>query len=177
MSESGELRCSFIVLFKIWFSVPLLQTRKWKWSRVLLYRQRRERTASVGVPKRLCVISAHFRAHSTETHLPCDRGRWEAALTDMERCTLGLRSETETQVQRDRKSFQLHSFRNMIELRQKTNFKISKENVNLHLTSIKKASTQFKASPIRIKHTHSHLLVWRAKGVSGKPWKNNNKTL
>lgn len=32
-------------------------------------------SASVGVPKRLCVISAHFRVHSNKTHLPCDRTR------------------------------------------------------------------------------------------------------
>lgn len=79
------------------------------------------KSASAGVPKRLCVISAHFRACSNGTHLPCDRGRREAALTDMERCTLGLRSETGAHVHRDRESFQSHSYRNVIETGKKLN--------------------------------------------------------
>lgn len=73
---------------------------------VIVATEEGRKSASVGIPKRLCVISAHFTARSNGTHLPCDRGRREAALTDMERCTLGLRGETEAHVQTDRESFQ-----------------------------------------------------------------------
>lgn len=123
--------------------------------RVLLHQQRREQTACtcVCVPERWCVISAHFRVHST--HLPCDRGKWEVALTDMERCILGLRDrcaerlqEIHTTVSQPRLSF--------VEGWRTSQLKYCRANIKM----------QVKASPHT--HTQTHLLVWRAKGVSGK---------
>lgn len=106
------------------------------------------------VPER-CVISAHFRVRSSRTHLPCDTGWAQAALTDMERCIVGLRRERQKRMCRGarRASQPRLSF-----VEKWTKLVIySKANLNTQ------THTQT--------NTHTYLLVWRAKGVSRKPWK------
>lgn len=127
--------------------------------RVLLHQQRREQTACtcVCVPERLCVISAHFRVHSSGTRLPCDRGKWEVALTDMERCILGLRSERQKHMCREAAGDSHYNFTTASELCRKLN----------KTTEIPQSKHQ-NAGQGFTTHTQTHLLVWRAKGVSGK---------